>query len=453
MSAAAAAHRGPRAEPRPLGEPLEVRAGSATAACSCPSQQATCARSLRGGRDGPLQIVDPKSFWVETLVFDQLDPHYGRYRPARGSADPAAARGERRVCAQGEARQAGYQGRPAVIVSVQKQPGADTVKLTSEIESALAEMRRTLPAGIGALDVQFRQASFIEASIANMKSVLVEAAAVVAVVLFRFLLDWRATAISLTAISILITVAVFQALGLTIITMTLGGLAIAIGEIVDDAVVDVENIRRRPRERQGEHPRPIFEVVAAASQEVRSGIFYATAIIILVFVPLFALAGIEGRLFAQLGIAYIVSILASLVTAVRSPPCSPPTLFAAPLRGSGRRTRRAGSCAGSSPSTRAPWTGRFARRCAGDGCRRGPDRAQRQSRSPACPPAALQRGHAHDQHGLPAGHQPRRIEPPRPHRREPAARNPGGRLDRPPDSEPHRRSGNAGFTHMGIQAA
>jgi HME family heavy-metal exporter len=219
--------------------------------------------------------------------------------------------------------EAGYQGRPAVIVSVQKQPGADTVKLTREIESALAEMRRTLPAGIGSLDVQFRQATFIDASVENVKRVLVEAAAVVTIVLFMFLLDWRATAISLTAIpiSILITVAVFQALGLTINTMTLGGLAIAIGELVDDAVVDVENIRRRLGENaRREHPRPIAEVIAAASQEVRSGILYATAIIILVFVPLFALAGIEGRLFAPLGIAYIVSILASLLTAVTVTP-------------------------------------------------------------------------------------------------------------------------------------
>jgi HME family heavy-metal exporter len=114
--------------------------------------------------------------------------------------------------------EAGYQGRPAVIVSVQKQPGADTVKLTGEIERTLAEIRRTLPAGIGALDVQFRQATFIDASVENVKRVLVEAAVVVTIVLFMFLLDWRATAISLTAIpiSILITVAVFQALGLTI---------------------------------------------------------------------------------------------------------------------------------------------------------------------------------------------------------------------------------------------
>ena len=141
---------------------------------------------------------------------------------------------------------------------------------------------------------------------------------VVAVVLFLFLLNWRTTFISLTrhsAISILITVIVFQFIGLSINTMTLGGLAIAIGELVDDAVVDVENIFRRLRENRAQAIRDrrcSTRSSPAPRMEVRSGIVYATAIIVLVFVPLFALSGIEGRLFAPLGIAYIVSILASL---------------------------------------------------------------------------------------------------------------------------------------------
>src|SRR4029453_9287339 len=138
-----------------------------------------------------------------------------------------------------------------------------------------------------------------------------------------FLMNARATLVSLTAIpiSILVTILVFSVFGLTINTMTLGGLAIAIGALVDDAVVDVENILRRLRENRAlSVPRPVLEVIAAASQEVRSGILYATLIIVLVFVPLFALPGIEGRLFVPLGIAYIVSILASLLTSVTVPP-------------------------------------------------------------------------------------------------------------------------------------
>jgi len=218
---------------------------------------------------------------------------------------------------------AGYMGKPAVIVSVEKQPNVDTVRLTREIERALQEMVASLPRGIKADQILFRQANFIETSIRNVERVLLEAAVVVAVVLFAFLLNWRTTAISLAAIpvSILTTAVVFHLFGLSINTMTLGGLAIAIGELVDDAVVDVENIFRRLREnRTAAVPRPVFDVVVSASQEVRSGIVYATMIIVLVFVPLFALSGIEGRLFTPLGQAYIISILASLVVSVTLTP-------------------------------------------------------------------------------------------------------------------------------------
>ncbi|OPH82883.1 efflux RND transporter permease subunit [Nitrobacter vulgaris] len=218
---------------------------------------------------------------------------------------------------------AGYNGKPAVIVSVQKQPAADTVALTREIEATLRDLQLTMPAGISVTNVQFRQATFIETSIRNVERVLVEASIVVALILFVFLVNARATFVSLTAIpiSILVTALVFFAFGLTINTMTLGGLAIAIGELVDDAVVDVENILRRLRENRAQpNPRPVLEVIALASQEVRSGIVYATMITVLVFVPLFALPGIEGRLFTPLGIAYIVSILASLLTSVTVTP-------------------------------------------------------------------------------------------------------------------------------------
>jgi HME family heavy-metal exporter len=218
---------------------------------------------------------------------------------------------------------AGYMGKPAVIVSVEKQPNVDTVKLTRQITQVLAELEPSLPAGVKANEIIFRQATFIENSIRNVERVLFEAALVVAVILFAFLLNWRTTAISLTAIpvSILTTAIIFKLLGLSINTMTLGGLAIAIGELVDDAVVDVENIFRRLREnREQGNPRSTFDVVVSASNEVRSGIVYATMIIVLVFVPLFALSGIEGRLFAPLGHAYIISILASLLISITLTP-------------------------------------------------------------------------------------------------------------------------------------
>jgi CzcA family heavy metal efflux pump len=218
---------------------------------------------------------------------------------------------------------AGYNGAPAVIVSVQKQPTADTVKLSAAIESALDELKQGLPAGVAAPKVLFRQADFIRASIGNVAEALRDGAIMVAIVLFAFLLSARTTLISLLAIplSLAITALVFQLLGQSINVMTLGGLAIAIGELVDDAVVGVENIVRRLRQnRAAVRPMPVLEVVQRASVEVRSGILYATVIVVLVFVPLFALPGIEGRLFTPLGIAYIVSILASMAVSMTVTP-------------------------------------------------------------------------------------------------------------------------------------
>ena len=217
----------------------------------------------------------------------------------------------------------GYMGEPAVLVAIEKQPAVDTVALTQRVEAALRDMSGSLPHGIKANNTVFRQADFIEASVGNVQKVLLEAGLVVAVVLFAFLLNWRTTAISLMAIpvSILATAAVFYLAGISINTMTLGGIAIAIGELVDDAVVGVENTFRRLRENRAlGNPRPVFDVVVGATQEVRSGILYATAIIILVFVPLFALTGIEGKLFAPLGQAYIIAILASLVVSITLTP-------------------------------------------------------------------------------------------------------------------------------------
>ena len=220
---------------------------------------------------------------------------------------------------------AGFEGKPAVILGIQKQPTADTIALTRSIEAALSDLKKSLPVGIEAPRVTFRQASFIEASITTLQGKLMGASVFVAVILFVFLGTLRPTVIALTAIpvSIFITALVFKYFGLSINTMTLGGLAIAIGGLVDDAVVDVENVLRRLKMDRSKHPtkrlHPI-EVVKLASMEVRSGILYATAIIVLVFLPLFALPGIEGRLFVPLGVAFIVSTLASLLVSVTVTP-------------------------------------------------------------------------------------------------------------------------------------
>lgn len=218
---------------------------------------------------------------------------------------------------------AGYNGMPAVVLSIQKQPQSDTVALTAQIEGALSELKAGLPPGLAEPRVLFRQADFIKASVGNVAEALRDGAIMVTIVLFAFLLSVRTTVISLTAIplSLALTALVFSLLGQSINVMTLGGLAIAIGELVDDAVVDVENILRRLKQNRAvAQPLPVLEVVRRASVEVRSGIVYATAIVVLVFVPLFALPGIEGWLFSPLGIAYIVSIAASMLVSMTVTP-------------------------------------------------------------------------------------------------------------------------------------
>ena len=218
---------------------------------------------------------------------------------------------------------AGFGGQPAVILGLQKQPTADTIRVTQAVEAALEDLQRSLPPGMQAPRVTFRQASFIEASIGTLQGKIGAAAIVVAVILYLFLGNLRTTIIALSAIpmSIFITVLVFRYFGLSINTMTLGGLVIGIGALVDDAVVGVENVVRRLRENRRKHsPLDAFHVVARATMEVRSAIVYATVIIVLVFVPLFVLPGLEGRLFIPLGVAYIVAILASMLVSVTLTP-------------------------------------------------------------------------------------------------------------------------------------
>ncbi len=218
---------------------------------------------------------------------------------------------------------AGTNGMPAVIMSVQKQPGASTIELTEKVDQAVKELQTTLPPDIEINTRLFRQANFIEASIGNVVEALRDGAILVAIVLFLFLLNFRTTFITLTAIplSFAVTFLIFYAFGITINTMTLGGLAVAIGELVDDAIVDIENIFRRLRENKtSANPRPSLEVIYHASLEIRSSIIYATVIVALVFLPLFLLTGVEGRLLAPLGLAYITSLVASLFVSLTVTP-------------------------------------------------------------------------------------------------------------------------------------
>ncbi len=213
---------------------------------------------------------------------------------------------------------AGVNGASAVIVSVQKQPGMDTIKLTAEVERALAEIQKGLPADIKITPL-FKQASFIDAAISNVEEAIRDGAIMVVIILFLFLLNFRTTLITLTAIplSFVVTILYFKWAGITINTMTLGGLAVAIGMVVDDAIVDVENVFRRLREnRHAAQPKPVLRVIANASAEVRNSILFATLLIILVFIPLFGLGGIEGRLFAPIGVATIVAMIASFVVSL-----------------------------------------------------------------------------------------------------------------------------------------
>jgi len=218
---------------------------------------------------------------------------------------------------------ASINAKPAVILTVEKQPGANTVQLTDEVEKALLELQTTLPKDVKLNPRIFQQKNFIVNSLKNVEEALRDGFILVVIILFLFLLNFRTTIITLTAIplSLVISAIVFKAFDISINTLTLGGLAIAIGELVDDAIVDVENVFRRLKENSlSPTPKPILPVIYHASSEVRNSIVYATIIVVLVFLPLFYMQGIEGKIFAPLGIAYITSIIASLVVSLTLTP-------------------------------------------------------------------------------------------------------------------------------------
>ena len=217
---------------------------------------------------------------------------------------------------------ASVNGRPAVVLTIQKQPEADTRRLSQEIHQAMDQLRAALPPDVE-LEATYEQRHFIDYSVGNVIDAIRDGTILVVIVLFLFLFNFRTTVITLTAIplSLITSLLVFQWFDMTINVMTLGGIAVALGELVDDAIVDVENIFKRLKQNaQSENPVSAFQVVFEASSEVRGAILNSTIIVILAFAPLYALSGIEGRLFAPLGIAYTVSILASTVVSLTVTP-------------------------------------------------------------------------------------------------------------------------------------
>lgn len=233
--------------------------------------------------------------------------------------------GEVRVGESPQRGEACANGKPAVLLGLSKQPGANTLTLTRELDKALDDLEKKMPAGMELNRHVFRQATFIEVAIRNVKKALLEGIVLVIVVVALFLANFRASVITVLAIPLSLVAAVLalQALGQTVNTMTLGGMAIAIGALVDDAVIDVENVFRRLRDNallpEGQR-RPSLDIVLSASVEIRRSIVFATLIIALVFTPIFFLSGVEGRLLTPLGEAYLVALLASLVVAVTVTP-------------------------------------------------------------------------------------------------------------------------------------
>src|SRR6476469_798263 len=212
-------------------------------------------------------------------------------------------------------------GKPAVIVGVQKQPGANTIELTARLDQELDRLQRELPEGMTIDRKIFRQADFVEVAVNNVVQALRDGGILVVIVVLLFLANLRAAAITLTAmpLSLAAAILVLRAFGATINTITLGGMAIAIGALVDDAIIDVENVVRRLRENRAkpaDQQRSSAEIVRDATLEIRTSIVFATIIIVLVFLPIFGLAGVEGRLLTPLAFAYIVALLASLAVAI-----------------------------------------------------------------------------------------------------------------------------------------
>lgn len=301
-----------------LAHPDELRANDITV-----NQLLDAVRGASQNTSAGIYLEGPQEYLLQTI---------GRARTPDDIADTVVAmRGERPVLVRdvADVREGGAlkrgegsrSGKPAVIIGVQKQPGANTVELTARLDRELDALQQELPQGMTIDRRIFRQADFIEVAVDNVITALRDGGLLVIAVVVLFLANLRGAAITLTAmpLSLAAAVLVLRAFGATINTMTLGGMAIAIGALVDDAIIDVENVVRRLRENAALAPelqRSASEVVCEATLEIRSSIVFATVIIVMVFLPIFGLAGVEGRLMTPLAVAYIVALLASLVVAI-----------------------------------------------------------------------------------------------------------------------------------------
>ncbi|MGL5920280.1 MAG: efflux RND transporter permease subunit, partial [Bacteroidales bacterium] len=220
---------------------------------------------------------------------------------------------------------ASNKGKPAVLMTITKQPNTSTIELTKKLDSSIEELKKSLPADVKVDTEIFRQSRFIDSSISNIQKSLFEGAIFVVIVLFFFLMNVRTTIISLVTIplSLLVSIITLKLMGLTINTMSIGGMAIAIGSLVDDAIVDVENVYKRLKENRlkpAEEQKSVLTVVFEASKEVRMPILNSTFIIVVSFIPLFFLSGMEGRMLVPLGIAFIVALFASTIVALTLTP-------------------------------------------------------------------------------------------------------------------------------------
>lgn len=252
----------------------------------------------------------------KTVIAKKVSPEM----PSLTLADIAEIKISGPVTKRGDAS---INGKAGILLAISKQPGTDTIKLTKDINKKLEEIRQTIPNEVIINANIFKQSDFIENAIKNVANAIKDGSILVALILFLFLLNFRTTAVTLIAIplSLVVTFIIFKFFNMSLNTMTLGGLAIAIGELVDDAIVDVENIFRRLRQNKNMiDPKPVMKVIFEASKEIRNTIIFSTFIVMLVFLPLFSLSGLEGKIFAPLAISYITAIIASLIVSLTLTP-------------------------------------------------------------------------------------------------------------------------------------